>query len=155
MNQQLQALLRAQTYGFRGRLVADPEIKYLSSGAQVASGRIAIDHPEKKGRDDDKQPDWLTIKVWFEAAQLFVDGTRKGQLIDVTGRVYFETWNDKNSGEPRHAMALKVYSWSPVETTTPPAPTAPPAQSRPPAPTPGPASWLTSNSDDLDTEVPF
>jgi single-strand DNA-binding protein len=155
----LQSLLRAQTYFFRGRLVADPEIRYLESGTQVASARIAIDHPEKKGRNDDKQPDWLTLKVWFEAAQPFVDGTRKGQLIDVTGRVYFDKWEDKNTGEPRYAMALKVHSWSPVDTTAPPAPATAqprtPAQSRPSAPTPSPATWLTSKSDDSNDEVPF
>lgn len=162
MNSELfQSLLRAQTYFFRGCLVADPEIRYLESGTVVASARIAIDHPEKKGRNDDKQPDWLTLKVWFEAAQPFTDGARKGQLIDVTGRVYFEKWEDKNTGELRRAMALKVFSWSPVDTTAPPAPTTAqprtPAQSRPPAPTPGPASWLTSGSENhaSEEEVPF
>jgi single-strand DNA-binding protein len=148
MSELMQTLLRAQTYSFRGRLVADPEIRYLGTGTQVASARIAIDHPEKKGRDDDKQPDWLSLKVWFEAAEAFANGARKGQLIDVTGRVYFESWTDRNSGEPRRAMALKVFTWQPVETGAAPAAPAP-AQSTPTQPT----TWTTG--DDSDEEVPF
>jgi single-strand DNA-binding protein len=149
MSELMQTLLRAQTYSFRGRLVADPEIKYLATGTQVASARIAIDHPEKKGRDDDKQPDWLSLKVWFEAAEAFANGARKGQLIDVTGRVYFESWTDKNSGEPRHAMALKVFTWQPVETPAAFATRPAPTQSTPTQPN----AWATS--DTSDEEVPF
>ena len=149
MSELMQTLLRAQTYSFRGRLVADPEIRYLESGTQVASARIAIDHPEKKGRNDDKQPDWLSLKVWFEAAEAFANGARKGQLIDVTGRVYFESWTDRNSGEPRRAMALKVFTWQPVETTVAPATRPAPTQSTPTQP----AAWATG--DDSDEEVPF
>lgn len=158
MSELLQTLLRAQTYSFRGRLVADPEIKFLQSGTQVASARIAIDHPEKKGRDDDKKPDWLSLKVWFEPAENFANNARKGQLIDVKGRVYFESWTDKTTGEIRRAMAMKVYNWHPVETA--PAAVAPAqpstsTQSRPTAPTPAAAGWLTSDSDGSDEDVPF
>jgi single-strand DNA-binding protein len=149
MSELMQTLLRAQTYSFRGRLVADPEIRYLGTGTQVASARIAIDHPEKKGRDDDKQPDWLSLKVWFEAAEAFANGARKGQLIDVTGRVYFESWTDRNSGEPRHAMALKVFTWQQVETGAAPAARPAPTQSTPAQPN----AWATS--DTSDEEVPF
>lgn len=153
MSELLQTLLRAQTYSFRGRLVADPEIRYLTSGTQVASARIAIDHPEKKGRDDDKQPDWLSLKVWFEAAEAFANGARKGQLIDVTGRVYFESWTDKNSGEPRHAMALKVFTWQPVETGASSAPAPRTAATPATQSATQPTTWDTG--DDSDEEVPF
>lgn len=148
MHQLMQALLRAQTYTFRGRLVADPQINYLQSGTQVASARMAIDHPEKKGRDDDKQPDWLSLKVWFEPAEDFANNAKKGQQIDVVGRVYFESWTDKATGEPRQGMALKVQSWSPVGTPT----TQPtkPARSTPTQP----AVWESSGPAS-DEEVPF
>jgi single stranded DNA-binding protein len=149
----MQSLLRAQTYSFRGRLVADPQINYLASGTQVASARMAIDHPEKKGRDDDKQPDWLSLKVWFEAAETFANGAKKGQLIDVTGRVYFESWTDKNTGEPRQGMALKVHGWAPVETGSPAATTTAPTRTASPA-TAQPAVWDTGGPVS-DEEVPF
>jgi single-strand DNA-binding protein len=145
MNALVQTLLRAQTYSFRGRLSADPEIKYLNSGTSVANAKIAVDHPEKKGRDDGKEPDWLKLEVWFESAEEFANNAKKGQLIDCTGRIRFESWTDKQTGEPRHQPVLKLHSWAPVDTTVP-ATTAKPAA--------GGSVWESSN-DISDEEVPF
>lgn len=147
MNALVQSLLRAQTYSFRGRLVADPEIKYLSSGSVVANGRMAVDHPEKKGRDDGKEPDWVKLEVWFEAAEQFANTAKKGQLIDATGRIRFESWTDKQTGLPRHQPVLKLHNWTPVDTG------APNAAAKPAA---GASVWESSGGDGIDDdEVPF
>lgn len=151
MNALVQTLLRAQTYRFRGRLTADPEIKYLTN-SMVANARMAVDHPEKKGRDDGKEPDWLKLEVWFEPAEDFANNAKKGQLIDCEGRIRFESWTDKQTGEPRHQPVLKLHSWSPVDTTTPGTAAKPAAQ--PPAA--GGSVWESSASGSVsDDEIPF
>ena len=151
MNALVQTLLRAQTYRFRGRLTADPEIKYLTN-SMVANARMAVDHPEKKGRDDGKEPDWLKLEVWFEPAEEFANNAKKGQLIDCEGRIRFESWTDKQTGEPRHQPVLKLHSWSPVETTAPGTAAKPAAQ--PPAA--GGSVWESSASSSVsDDEIPF
>jgi single-strand DNA-binding protein len=148
MNALIQSLLRAQTYSFRGRLTADPEIKYLQTGSIVANARMLVDHPEKKGREDNKEPDGFKIEVWFEAAEQFANNARKGQLIDATGRIKFESWTDKNTGEPRHSPVLKLISWAPVDTAAPKAAAA--------AATSGGSVWESSGGGDIsDEEVPF
>jgi single-strand DNA-binding protein len=152
MNALVQTLLRAQTYSFRGRLAADPEIKYLSSGASVANAKIAVDHPEKKGRDDGKEPDWLKLEIWFEPAEEFANNAKKGQLIDCSGRIRFESWTDKQTGEPRHQPVLKMQSWAPVETTAPPTSAKPAA-----APAPTQSGWASSApaAGFDDSDIPF
>jgi single-strand DNA-binding protein len=149
MNALVQTLLRAQTYSFRGRLAADPEIKYLAN-SMVANAKMAVDHPEKKGRDDGKEPDWLKLEIWFEAAEEFANNARKGQLIDCTGRIRFESWTDKQTGEPRHQPVLKLHSWAAVDTTAP-ATAAKPAA----APAAGGSIWESNASDINEDEVPF
>ena len=150
MNALIQSLLRAQTYRFRGRLVADPEIKYLTN-SMVANARMAVDHPEKKGRDDGKEPDWLKLEVWFEPAEEFANTAKKGQLIDCEGRIRFESWTDKQTGEPRHQPVLKLHSWSPVDTA------APAAAAKPAATAPaGGSVWESSASGSVsDDDIPF
>jgi single-strand DNA-binding protein len=159
MNALTQALLRAQTYSFRGRLTADPEIKYLPSGSVVANARMAVDHPEKKSRDDDKDPDWLKLEVWFEAAEDFANNAKKGQLIDVSGRVRFETWTDKQTGEPRHQPVLKLHGWSPVETAARPANNGQQSAAAPAARPAAQQGWTSSapaaGGFDSDDEIPF
>lgn len=146
MNPLIQSLLRAQTYKFRGRLVADPEIKYLTN-SMVANARMAVDHPEKKGRDDGKEPDWLKIEVWFEPAEEFANTARKGQLIDCEGRIRFESWTDKQTGEQRHQPVVKLHSWLPVES----APSSAATAAKPAAPV-----WDANAANAYDgDEVPF
>jgi single-strand DNA-binding protein len=151
MNALVQTLLRAQTYSFRGRLAADPQINYLSnSNTAVANAKIAVDHPEKKGRDDGKEPDWLKLEIWFEPAEQFVDNAKKGQLIDVTGRIRFESWTDKQTGEPRHQPVLKLHSWAPVDTA------APATAAKPATTAAGGSVWESSAGGDIDdSELPF
>jgi single-strand DNA-binding protein len=149
MNALVQTLLRAQTYSFRGRLAADPEIKYLAN-SMVANAKMAVDHPEKKGRDDGKEPDWLKLEIWFEAAEEFANNARKGQLSDCTGRIRFESWTDKQTGEPRHQPVLKLHSWAPVDTTAPVTAAKPAA-----VPAAGGSVWESSAGDINEDEVPF
>lgn len=145
MQELIAALRRAQTYSFRGRLGADPEMRFFESGTCVCNAKIAVDHPEKKGRDDGKQPDWFKLEVWGEAAQDFANQCKKGQLVDVAGRIRPETWTDRNSGEERHQLVIRVQDWSLVAVTTPAAkPAAAPATA--PAP---------SFDDTNDDEIPF
>lgn len=154
MNALIQTLLRAQTYGFRGRLGADPEVRYLNSSSSVCNVRIGVDLPDKKGRDDQRPSDWIKLEIWGDEAQTFADNTRKGQLIDVVGRVKSESWTDKNTGEQVYGLVMRVHTWAPVDTGASKATTAKPAPA--PAATPGGSVWESSGGDDIsEEEVPF
>jgi single-strand DNA-binding protein len=85
------------TITLTGRAGRDPEVKYFETGNMVAQVSIAVDRFK---RDDDK-PDWFEVKLWGKQAQVAADYLRKGSLFGVTGRLEWETWTDRNSGEER------------------------------------------------------
>lgn len=108
-------LARAQVYTFQGRLGRDPEYKALDSGAEVSSVRIAVDHPKKRSKNDEEhQPDWIKVEVWFNRASEFMDKFKKGDEIIVRGRVSTNTWDDK-TGEKRFEIVCKAISFEKVE----------------------------------------
>lgn len=132
-------VLRASSHRIVGRLGADPQIRYLESGRQVASVRIAVNVPGAK-QGDGKEPDWFTVELWGEAAQGFADGAHKGDLIEVIGRVRTNRWTDR-SGAARVDLIVNADHWSMVRPAAAPqaAPAAPsqaPRQAAPAAPVP-------------------
>jgi single-strand DNA-binding protein len=137
----VQALRRAATHEFRGRLGRDPEMKYLQTGSSVCNANLAVDNPEKKNRDDGKQPDWIKLEIWFEEGENFANQLKQGDLVDVKGRIRVESWTDKQSGEQRNQLVLKVHHWAKVTTGAP-------AAAKPAVP-------VFDSGDVSDEEVPF
>jgi single-strand DNA-binding protein len=109
MNELLAALLRASQHRFIGRLGKDPETKYFQSGSSVTTCRIAVNKPGAK-RDDGQEPDWFKVEVWGEAGVSLADAAKKGDLIDVTGRVKTETWTGQD-GEERKQLTVTAETW--------------------------------------------
>ena len=52
-----------------GRLTADPELKFFSSGTAISKGTIAIDRSYKK--DNQTVTDFIPVEVWGKQAEYF------------------------------------------------------------------------------------
>lgn len=148
MSDPIATVLRASVHRFIGRLGRDPEVSYFESGTCKASARIAINRPGAK-KNDGQEPDWFGVEVWGEQAQAFADALHKGDLVDVTGRVKSESWQDKASGETRTQLVITAEQWSPVGGHAP-APAPAPARAKAPA-----AAPVWQGSADVDSEIPF
>jgi single-strand DNA-binding protein len=153
MSDLLSQLIECNQWRFIGRLGADPEIKYLPTGQSVCNARLLVNRPGQK-RDDGQKPYSFKLAVWGEQAQAFADAARKGDLVDVDGRVKTETWNDRNTGEERRGVVLTVESFEvlarPGQGQQAAAP-APAPQARPAAAT----SPVWGSSAGGDSDVPF
>ena len=149
LNAIIATVMRASSHHFVGRLGRDPEVKYLDSGKAVANGRIAINVPGSK-QGDGKEPDWFKVEVWGEEAQAFADQCRKGDLVEVIGRVRTNRWTDRTTGEQKLDLIVTADAWSMVR---------PSGQAAAPAPAPAaPApAWNTKPlADEVDEdEIPF
>ena len=150
MSDLIAQVLRSSQHRFIGRMVRDPELRSFDSGNCVCNARILINKPGAK-RDDGQEPDGFKLEIWGEKAQAFTDATRKGDLVDVTGRVKSETWNDRTTGEQRSGLVILVEQWALA---------GQPRQAAPAAPAPAaqvaPAAPVWGSTFDLsDSEVPF
>lgn len=130
-------VLRASCQRFIGHLGKDPEIRYLESGKVVAKTRLGV----SRGRD--QETDWFTVEVWGDEAQVFTDNCRKGNKLDVVGRVKSNKWQTQQ-GEERTDLIVTVEMWRLME---PPAPAAPAAPTAAPAAAPAPAPAATPSDD--------
>jgi single-strand DNA-binding protein len=141
---------RASQHQFIGRLGADPELKSFQSGACVAKGRLAINHPDAK-RDDKNATDWFSVELWNQEAERFVDEAHKGDELRIWGRVKTERYETRD-GEQRTSIIIKPTSWEVMprrERVDQPSAAAP---ARRPAAAAAPA-WQSNGP--TDDEVPF
>lgn len=148
-NEIINTVLRASVHRFIGRLGGDPETKFFDSGKIVTRANIAINKPGAK-RDDGQAPDWFTVEIWGTEGQAFADQCRKGQLVDVSGRVKSERWTVQSTGEEKTRLVVTAETWAPVGAQGQQASAAAPAAAgAPPAPAPAPAPSAGINDDDI------
>lgn len=79
-----------------GRSGRDAEIRYFESGKVVTQFSIAVNRPSK-----DAPTDWFDIELWGKQAEIAGEYVKKGSLVGVEGKVRWDSWNDKNTGEPQ------------------------------------------------------
>jgi single-strand DNA-binding protein len=111
MSELTDQIISASLHRFLGRLSADPGVRYFESGNSVCNARLLVNKPGAK-RDDGQQPDGFKLEIWGERAQAFADAAKKGDTVDVTGRVKSETWTDRNTGEERTGLVIQVEVFS-------------------------------------------
>ena len=145
-------VMRASSHRFVGRLGRDPEMKCFDSGKSVVNASIGINIPGSK-QGDGKQPDWFKIEIWGEDGQAFADQCRKGDLVEVVGRVRTNRWTD-GQGQPRLDLVVTADEWSLVRSSGQAAGAAPAS----PAPMPAavaPAPHLAAVAPVDHDDIPF
>lgn len=89
-----------------GRLAAAPEVRYFESGTNVAKFRIAVDRIPRNG--EKQEPDWFNCECWGKLAEVAANYLDKGKQVAVQGRIEFEHWTDKATGEKRSKPVVKI-----------------------------------------------
>jgi single-strand DNA-binding protein len=89
-----------------GHLGADPEIRYIQSGAPVAKLRIATNEnwTNKSGQKEEKT-EWHTVVAWSKLAENAGKYLTKGRQIYVEGRLQTRSWDDKE-GNKRYTTEI-------------------------------------------------
>ena len=77
-----------------GRAGRDPEIRYFESGKVVTTFTMAVNRPMK-----DAQTDWFDIEIWGKQAEIAGEYVKKGSLIGIEGRIRWDSWTSKDSGD--------------------------------------------------------
>ena len=93
-----------------GNLTADPEVRFLDSGAAMAKFTIAstprtYDKTSNEWRDG--EPMFLTCTAWRQLAENAAESLTKGTRVVVTGRLRQHHWENEQ-GEKRSMFQLDV-----------------------------------------------
>jgi single-strand DNA-binding protein len=80
-----------------GNLGADPEVKFLSSGTQVANFRIATTE-NRVNRTGEKvsMTEWHRIVAFGRLAEICGQYLTKGKQVYIEGRIRTRSWEDKD-----------------------------------------------------------
>ena len=92
-----------------GNLTADPELKFIQSGAAVVNFTVAstprtFDKISQEHKDGDTL--FMRCSLWREAAENVAESLTKGMRVVVTGRLVSRSW--EQAGEKRTAVELQV-----------------------------------------------
>ena len=155
-----------------GRLGADPEVRYMSSGGAVANISLATNFRWKDKQTGEKKEstEWHRVVFFNRLAEIVGEYLKKGGQIYVEGRLQTRKWQDQN-GQDRYSTEIIASEMQMLDSKSggtghfgneQPAPVQqaqashsapPPASATPnfiilPAPPP-------HNYDDFDDDIPF
>lgn len=92
-----------------GNLTADPELRFIQSGAAVVNFTVAST-PRQFDRQSNEWKDGETLfmrcSLWREAAENVAESLTKGMRVVVTGRLVARSW--EANGEKRTVMEMQV-----------------------------------------------
>jgi single-strand DNA-binding protein len=85
-----------------GRMVADPELRYTSSGKAVANFTIAVDD----GWGDNKKTYFPKLVAWTHTAEYVAQYGKKGMQVTVQGKYTENTWESDDKKKHKEAVIL-------------------------------------------------
>ena len=98
---------RVELVGWVG---ADPEQRFIPSGAAVISFRVAT--KRWAGRTDDGSrtvdTDWTAVEAWEKLAEQCGRFLRKGSRVRVVGSLHTQSWEDRESGQKRYKTLVRA-----------------------------------------------
>ena len=134
-----------------GRLAYDPEYKTTRSGTGVVNFRMAVNRSYKKS-DGSKAEEtaWIDCEAWDTGGKLIAENFRKGDPIIVDGSLIQDNWEDKNTGEKRNRLKIRVERFYFVPRTK-----IRDADEAAPEDGQAPTSAPSASGDDDDADIPF
>lgn len=109
-----------------GHLGADPEVKFLGSGTQVANFRMATTE-NRLNRSGEKvaMTEWHRIVAFGRLAEICGQYLNKGKQVYIEGRLRTRSWEDKDGNRRftteivANQMQMLGTMGAPAETATP------------------------------------
>lgn len=93
-----------------GRLVADPELRYMPNGTPVASFAVAVNRSIRKpdGSFEDSLDGYFDCEHFGGTAATLAEGHRKGALVQITGSLHQRKYKVGNGAGGRTVSKIEV-----------------------------------------------
>lgn len=141
-----------------GRLTRDPVLKMTSGGMAIATFGLATSHKYKDQTGALREEStFVDITCWGKLADTVAKYLKKGRQVFIGGRLKFESWEDKQTGQKRSKLSVTASDAQFLdskkeengEQAQPQSQTPPQAfpEPEPPGPPGDPASWGEPSAD--------
>ena len=95
---------RIELIGYMGAM---PELRFTASGTPVTNFSLATNRSwTDQAGEQRKATDWHRITSWGRLAEVVNQFMAQGKRVRVIGRLEYQTWNDKATGEPRSRAVI-------------------------------------------------
>lgn len=94
-----------------GRFTRDHELKYTPKGTAVLSNSVAVNESWSKDGKKKESVTYFEITAFGITAENLSNYTGKGSPIFLEAKVKNESWEDKTTGQKRHALKFVVQSF--------------------------------------------
>jgi single-strand DNA-binding protein len=101
----------SSTITLNGRLTGDAELRFSPSGVAVAALTIVTSRRVKDqatGEWSDADTTYWDCKAFKQLAENLVESLQKGMEVVAVGRVVQESWEDKQTGQKRSKMSVRL-----------------------------------------------
>ena len=90
-----------------GNLTRDPELKYTPKGTAVAAIGMAINRKWKSESGELKEDvTFVDVDAFGKTAETIAQYLKKGRPILIEGRLKYDTWEDKQSGQKKSKLRV-------------------------------------------------
>ena len=88
-----------------GRLTRDPELRYVPSGAPVASFTLAVDRPFRD-QQGNRETDFIDVVAWRKLAEQVSQYMSKGRMVAVEGRLQIRSYETQDGQKRKVAEVV-------------------------------------------------
>ena len=90
-----------------GNLTRDPELRYTPKGTAIAKIGLAINRKWKSETGEMKEETtFVDVDAFGKTAETIGQYLKKGRPILIEGRLRYQTWDDKQSGQKKSKLAV-------------------------------------------------
>lgn len=107
MNQVKGTVNKVELLGWLG---ADPEMRFLASGAAFCRFNLATKRPAGQDANGQREyeTEWTNVEAWERLAEQCNTYLHKGSRVLISGSLRTDTWTDKSSGQPRSRTFVRA-----------------------------------------------
>lgn len=102
-----------------GNLTRDPELRTLPSGNSVCEFGLAVSdqYTNKRTGQREEQVHFIDCVAWSKNAEMIHQHFSKGRPIFIEGRLRYEQWDDRETGNKRSKLKVVVGEWRFVDSS--------------------------------------
>lgn len=95
----------------KGNVSRDPELRFASNGSAVCGFGLAVpERYQKNGEWHEGQTVFIDVTLFGKGAERVNGLVQKGASVIVTGKLKFETWDDKSTGTKRQKVSVHAFT---------------------------------------------
>lgn len=94
-----------------GNLTRDPETRQTNGGQSVVSFGLAVNRQFMSGRGEQREEvTFIDLEAWGRTGEVVAQYCRKGSPLFVEGRLRYDQWQDRDTGQRRSRLTVTAES---------------------------------------------